>query len=674
MIISSFSQRITVGITSLSLILTPGLVGPAAVFAHHPTTQDIPGWVHMVVDVRWGNVVLEPETFTPVTYSGTVTLSGTEGVVAPMHPYNWEWHEDKINFTAGATFNPRSFTFTSVIHNSWDGLRLRVAGPKTAMLKIQLNSFTYEKDLVTLATTHAKEVQAIGQDHDFVIRSMPLRDPVALVNIWWGRIADRNVAYRPELQQGAPLSLNPFRKYATLFNEMTGSTPSISGFDAFHSIPDELKSTFLFPERTFDAPTNFSGSFTAPAGTLRRAKPRSFEENDGIVSMNDSSIAWESMIAGKAIGSGACPAPIIQSSSGTTGTTVYPAPTCPIYHMDRDGMMVALRLGMLTGSSPLTLKFESADVNYTKTVTLEELFLHPFRSPILVRGTASGYGVMMAIHEVPDKKLLRARGHAEVFMVEDGVRRHVPDPVVFEEQGFEWEEIDDVDVEEVNALPEDDEAVPMPDGEVLQAEGDPTVYVIDDGLKRPVPSPQAFQDMGLKWEHILQVPTSTLDRHPVGPNAEALPSGSIPPPDGLTFRIQGDPRVYRIEDGARYHVPSPESFQMHRLDWPKVAELAPNHPFAGLLQKGELPPPDGTLIRSQNAPTVFQYEDGVAKPIDDLEDFQEMKLDFKDVHVLPPQDVAELPIGGTAIANVPDVTAATPFTAPLEAPPAPTVQ
>jgi len=55
------------------------------------------------------------------------------------------------------------------------------------------------------------------------------------------------------------------------------------------------------------------------------------------------------------------------------------------------------------------------------------------------------------------------------------------------------------------------------DGELVISEsGDPAVYVISQGMKRPIKSATTFEELGYKWDDIISVPQSVLDLHPLG--------------------------------------------------------------------------------------------------------------------------------------------------------------
>lgn len=54
------------------------------------------------------------------------------------------------------------------------------------------------------------------------------------------------------------------------------------------------------------------------------------------------------------------------------------------------------------------------------------------------------------------------------------------------------------------------------DGSIVKSEGDPTVYIISHGQKRPFVSEEAFTALGFSWNQIVSTTGSTLALHPHG--------------------------------------------------------------------------------------------------------------------------------------------------------------
>jgi len=54
------------------------------------------------------------------------------------------------------------------------------------------------------------------------------------------------------------------------------------------------------------------------------------------------------------------------------------------------------------------------------------------------------------------------------------------------------------------------------DGELVKAIGNPSVYVISEGLRRPIPSADVFEGVGYKWKNIVETTEKALSMHEIG--------------------------------------------------------------------------------------------------------------------------------------------------------------
>jgi len=60
------------------------------------------------------------------------------------------------------------------------------------------------------------------------------------------------------------------------------------------------------------------------------------------------------------------------------------------------------------------------------------------------------------------------------------------------------------------------EPVTVPDGTLVKTSDDPTVYVIESGFRRPIPSEEVFLGYGYRWASVVTCSSEVLALHPVG--------------------------------------------------------------------------------------------------------------------------------------------------------------
>ncbi len=58
--------------------------------------------------------------------------------------------------------------------------------------------------------------------------------------------------------------------------------------------------------------------------------------------------------------------------------------------------------------------------------------------------------------------------------------------------------------------------VKLKDGELVKATDSPIVYIISNGLKRPLANAETFEGLGYKWKNIVIMPAKVLDLHDTG--------------------------------------------------------------------------------------------------------------------------------------------------------------
>jgi hypothetical protein len=120
-----------------------------------------------------------------------------------------------------------------------------------------------------------------------------------------------------------------------------------------------------------------------------------------------------------------------------------------------------------------------------------------------------------------DGDLVQSVGNA-VCLIQDGVRRPIPNPNVFNANGLEWEKIIAISEADFNAIPEgmplEAPIRPYPeakDGDIVRGSFGP-VYLIRNGKRCGIPNPDTFHAHGLKWEDIIVISDEDLEDIPVG--------------------------------------------------------------------------------------------------------------------------------------------------------------
>jgi hypothetical protein len=115
--------------------------------------------------------------------------------------------------------------------------------------------------------------------------------------------------------------------------------------------------------------------------------------------------------------------------------------------------------------------------------------------------------------QIKDGTLIRAKGHNEVYVLENGLRRWITNPDVFNGLAYKWSNVQVVSEDVVNTYPLGNDltsSYSYPEGSLLKGDG-PEVYLIEAGKKRWIPNPQIFEAKGFEWESIIKVSQSNLN-------------------------------------------------------------------------------------------------------------------------------------------------------------------
>ncbi|KAA0205513.1 hypothetical protein EDM68_05555 [Candidatus Uhrbacteria bacterium] len=111
-----------------------------------------------------------------------------------------------------------------------------------------------------------------------------------------------------------------------------------------------------------------------------------------------------------------------------------------------------------------------------------------------------------------------------IWFVQDGERRKILHPA-FLNLYFKGKRAKEMTGAQIDALTHAGVFM-LRDGELVKTPDEPAVYVIETGLKRPIMSGEAFEQLGWQWHNIVTLPASLLDSYESGLPVEV----QIPPP------------------------------------------------------------------------------------------------------------------------------------------------
>ncbi len=143
-----------------------------------------------------------------------------------------------------------------------------------------------------------------------------------------------------------------------------------------------------------------------------------------------------------------------------------------------------------------------------------------------------------------------------------------------------------------------------PEGTLIKGDN-PEVFVIENGMKRWINSPEVFNELNYDWKKIVRISDDQLGNYPRGKDI----SKAWRYPDNTL--VKGScPEVYVIENGRKRWIPDPETFNAYGFWWRNIVKIG-NKELKKISEGKNLEPKKIRISRPQtfilgNPPEVFQ--------------------------------------------------------------------
>lgn len=204
----------------------------------------------------------------------------------------------------------------------------------------------------------------------------------------------------------------------------------------------------------------------------------------------------------------------------------------------------------------------------------------------------------------PDGTLLKGSG-STVYLVEEGRKRPIPSTGVLESR-FDPREVVAAGDRVLASYPEG-EPVTFRDGSLINAPEGP-VWVISEGRRLGFASAEVFEKLGYSWPAIIPVTEKELSLHPEGP---PLADSTGNHPNGSVIKGSG-PEVYLLEGGQKRLVFSKGIFSSR---FKEAEVISVSDAELGAYPTGQrIGFRDGSLVRGPNG-AMFVISKGQRRPI-----------------------------------------------------------
>lgn len=241
----------------------------------------------------------------------------------------------------------------------------------------------------------------------------------------------------------------------------------------------------------------------------------------------------------------------------------------------------------------------------------------------------------MSKRNYPNGALIRT-ANSGVYIIKQGVKRPIIDPIIFLSYYYRWQDILVISQTSFDAIPTGD-ALPLREGFLIADKN--TVYVIEQGTKRPIASPTVFLGLGYSWGNIYFTSQSVLNNHPTGAllaDTNQIPNGSVVYAEGTG--------AYLIDNGKKRPFNNPYTY-LTKYKWEDLMkikkDILDSMPIAT-----EVYPQEGSIIRDEGA--VYWVENNTKRPFASPQAFLGLGLSWGKV-IYPPNTVLNSLVRGDII-------------------------
>lgn len=206
-----------------------------------------------------------------------------------------------------------------------------------------------------------------------------------------------------------------------------------------------------------------------------------------------------------------------------------------------------------------------------------------------------------------DGTIIKTSSGPEVYLLENGQKRHIPSPEVFN-SWFGWGDVIIVSSSEMDSYVTGSNLFFRP-GTLIKTSGDPKVYLVDGGNKRHIVSPEIFAGLGYQWTNIVLISSSEEDKYNRSDDLSSVGSHL----NGTLVKAEDAPEVYLLDGGKKRHIPNPEVF-FSRYRWGEIVLISAGE-MSNYADGDRIGFRPGSLARAANQPQVYVITDTAKRHI-----------------------------------------------------------
>lgn len=244
--------------------------------------------------------------------------------------------------------------------------------------------------------------------------------------------------------------------------------------------------------------------------------------------------------------------------------------------------------------------------------------------------------------------LIKYHDDSKIYFIENNQKRWISSVEVFNSNNFKWENVKEIDkptldsiADGLNILNKIESqsiiSILLGNGDLARSSFGPEVYVIRDGKKEHIVSPDEFVKRGYKWDQIKIVVSDELAKISDFATGQKVEGAYL---NGTLIRAENDSTVYIIVNGKKRPIPDPATFNNWGYKWDQIKEVpaTKTSEFEDIKVSSDIVRAQGNdkiyrIIGDKKLwiPTIKSFLDSGYKSNSEMEISQDDIADFEDV-------------------------------------------
>ncbi len=231
--------------------------------------------------------------------------------------------------------------------------------------------------------------------------------------------------------------------------------------------------------------------------------------------------------------------------------------------------------------------------------------------------------------------IYQSQSNSKIYELAQGARKSFETAQDYQAKGGVFQKIATISQDQLDIF-SPDRFLRFPNGSLMQFAGSPTIYIIEEGKKRPLNiSASQFGKLGFDWAKVQKVTSGQLSLYSEG---GAVTYG----PDKELLREPGG-KVFYVENGKKRWVTSGNLFKTLGYQWKKVKDKSVDF-MATILEGPIMSYPTGTLAKGSGA-TIYLFENGARREFLSGQSFSKLGYQWNKVAILADEELAWYPLG-----------------------------